>query len=108
MHLSRIFVCRPVNVFVNVLASRLIYRPIFCCYCCIWILLLLLLPLLFLLLLLEEFEFALSRRRDIVMSKRNGEIPLPQGWELGMDYDGKVYFIDHNSKKTTWVDPRDR
>ena len=47
-----------------------------------------------------------------VMSKqilRNGsEIPLPQGWELGRDYDGKVYFIDHNSKKTTWVDPRDR
>nr|SVE72766.1 EOG090X00VK [Ceriodaphnia reticulata] len=42
------------------------------------------------------------------MSKRNGEIPLPQGWELGRDYDGKVYFIDHNSKKTTWVDPRDR
>lgn len=44
----------------------------------------------------------------IDMSKRNGEIPLPQGWELGRDYDGKVYFIDHNSKKTTWVDPRDR
>lgn len=44
----------------------------------------------------------------IDMSKRNGEIPLPQGWELGRDYDGKVYFIDHNSKKTTWVDPRDK
>lgn len=44
----------------------------------------------------------------IIMSKRNGEIPLPQGWELGRDYDGKVYFIDHNNKKTTWVDPRDR
>ena len=42
------------------------------------------------------------------MSKRNSEIPLPQGWELGRDYDGKIYFIDHNSKKTTWVDPRDR
>ena len=42
------------------------------------------------------------------MSKRNSEIPLPQGWELGRDYDGKIYFIDHNNKKTTWVDPRDR
>ncbi|XP_030758332.1 protein kibra isoform X1 [Sitophilus oryzae] len=40
--------------------------------------------------------------------KRNGEIPLPEGWDFGRDYDGKIYFIDHNSKKTTWIDPRDR
>ncbi|KAE8746785.1 hypothetical protein FOCC_FOCC006533 [Frankliniella occidentalis] len=40
--------------------------------------------------------------------KRNGEIPLPEGWDFARDYDGKVYFIDHHSKKTTWIDPRDR
>ncbi|CAG9854227.1 unnamed protein product [Phyllotreta striolata] len=40
--------------------------------------------------------------------KRNGEIPLPDGWDFGRDYDGKIYFIDHISKKTTWIDPRDR
>ncbi|CAH1235969.1 unnamed protein product [Diabrotica balteata] len=40
--------------------------------------------------------------------KRNGEIPLPDGWDYGRDYDGKIYFIDHISKKTTWIDPRDR
>lgn len=40
--------------------------------------------------------------------RRNGEIPLPEGWDFAQDYDGKVYFIDHNSKKTTWIDPRDR
>lgn len=40
--------------------------------------------------------------------KRNGEIPLPDGWDFGQDYDGKIYFIDHISKKTTWIDPRDR
>ncbi|XP_044747979.1 protein kibra [Coccinella septempunctata] len=40
--------------------------------------------------------------------KRNGEIPLPEGWDYGQDYDGKIYFIDHISKKTTWIDPRDR
>lgn len=40
--------------------------------------------------------------------KRNGEIPLPEGWDFGRDYDGKIYFIDHISKKTTWIDPRDR
>jgi len=34
-------------------------------------------------------------------------LPLPQGWDLNTDFDGKVYFIDHNTQKTTWVDPRD-
>lgn len=33
---------------------------------------------------------------------------MPEGWDFGRDYDGKLYFIDHNSKKTTWIDPRDR
>lgn len=37
-----------------------------------------------------------------------GDLPLPQGWDLGKDFDGKVYFIDHHNQKTTWVDPRDR
>ncbi|XP_037086614.1 protein kibra-like [Pollicipes pollicipes] len=40
--------------------------------------------------------------------KRNGEIPLPDGWDMARDVDGKIYFIDHTTKKTTWVDPRDR
>ncbi|CAG9820132.1 unnamed protein product [Phaedon cochleariae] len=39
--------------------------------------------------------------------KRNGEIPLPDGWDFGRDFDGKVYFIDHITKKTSWIDPRD-
>ncbi|GAB1604454.1 protein WWC2-like isoform X2 [Argonauta hians] len=39
---------------------------------------------------------------------RNGDLSLPAGWEEGTDYDGKVFYIDHNSKKTTWIDPRDR
>ncbi|XP_058798936.1 protein kibra [Phymastichus coffea] len=40
--------------------------------------------------------------------RRNGEIPLPEGWDVAHDYDGKMYFIDHNTRKTTWIDPRDR
>ncbi|GIX79810.1 protein kibra [Caerostris darwini] len=40
--------------------------------------------------------------------RRNGEIPLPNGWDVGQDFDGKIYFIDHINKKTTWIDPRDR
>jgi len=40
--------------------------------------------------------------------RRHGEIPLPHGWDVAQDFDGKVYFIDHILKKTTWIDPRDR
>ncbi|XP_025891482.1 protein KIBRA isoform X2 [Nothoprocta perdicaria] len=36
------------------------------------------------------------------------ELPLPAGWEAARDYDGKVYYIDHGSRTTSWVDPRDR
>ena len=38
----------------------------------------------------------------------SGSVPLPSGWDVGKDYDGKIYYIDHNNKKTTWVDPRER
>ncbi|NXR49459.1 WWC2 protein, partial [Hippolais icterina] len=38
----------------------------------------------------------------------NGQLPLPDGWEEARDYDGKVFFIDHNTKQTSWIDPRDR
>ena len=40
------------------------------------------------------------------LSKISG--PLPEGWDMGIDFDGKPYFIDHKNKTTTWVDPRDR
>ncbi|ELP88391.1 arrestin (or S antigen) N-terminal domain containing protein, partial [Entamoeba invadens IP1] len=30
---------------------------------------------------------------------------LPPGWSMGMDY-GEPYFIDHNTKTTSWIDPR--
>jgi len=33
--------------------------------------------------------------------------PLPVGWEERSTADGRMYFIDHNSKTTTWIDPRD-
>ncbi|XP_039957587.1 protein kibra [Bactrocera neohumeralis] len=38
----------------------------------------------------------------------HGEYPLPDGWDIATDFDGKTYYIDHNTKKTTWLDPRDR
>ncbi|XP_055613841.1 protein kibra [Uranotaenia lowii] len=42
------------------------------------------------------------------MPKNCSNADLPLGWEINTDYDGKVYFIDHINKKTTWIDPRDK
>ncbi|XP_060231544.1 protein WWC3 isoform X1 [Meriones unguiculatus] len=36
------------------------------------------------------------------------ELPLPEGWEEARDYDGRVFYIDHNTRQTSWIDPRDR
>lgn len=35
-------------------------------------------------------------------------VDLPNGWDIAKDFDGKIYYIDHVNKKTTWIDPRDR
>jgi E3 ubiquitin-protein ligase NEDD4 len=32
--------------------------------------------------------------------------PLPSGWEQRETPDGRPYFVDHNTRTTTWVDPR--
>ncbi|KAJ3075434.1 hypothetical protein HDU98_008172 [Podochytrium sp. JEL0797] len=32
--------------------------------------------------------------------------PLPAGWEQRMTSDGRTYFVDHNTRTTTWLDPR--
>ena len=37
-----------------------------------------------------------------------GDLPLPDGWEKAVDFDGKSFFIDHINRRTTWIDPRDR
>eukprot|EP00040_Diaphanoeca_grandis_P018826 m.99043 g.99043 ORF g.99043 m.99043 type:complete len:417 (-) comp27127_c1_seq1:59-1309(-) len=31
---------------------------------------------------------------------------LPRGWEEGRTQDGRVYYLDHNSKRTSWERPR--
>ncbi|XP_076859179.1 membrane-associated guanylate kinase, WW and PDZ domain-containing protein 1-like isoform X4 [Brachyhypopomus gauderio] len=32
--------------------------------------------------------------------------PLPDNWEMAYTESGEVYFIDHNTKTTSWMDPR--
>ena len=34
------------------------------------------------------------------------DIPLPNGFEMRYTKDGQVYFLDHNTKITTFQDPR--
>ncbi|XP_037682261.1 membrane-associated guanylate kinase, WW and PDZ domain-containing protein 3 isoform X2 [Choloepus didactylus] len=43
--------------------------------------------------------------RNYMMRDENLE-PLPQNWEMAYTDTGMIYFIDHNTKTTTWLDPR--
>jgi hypothetical protein len=32
-------------------------------------------------------------------------IPLPPGWEARLDEKGRIFYVDHNTKTTTWIPP---
>jgi len=32
--------------------------------------------------------------------------PLPHGWEMRLNTDGRVYYVDYNTQATSWDDPR--
>lgn len=36
----------------------------------------------------------------------NLDADLPTGWSMQVAPNGRVFFIDHNERKTSWVDPR--
>ncbi|KAK3574904.1 hypothetical protein QTP86_018369, partial [Hemibagrus guttatus] len=40
------------------------------------------------------------------LSRDDSLEPLPYNWEMAYTEMGMVYFIDHNTKSTTWLDPR--
>lgn len=37
----------------------------------------------------------------------DSEDELPLGWEERVDLDGRVFFVDHLSKTTQWLHPKD-
>lgn len=39
-------------------------------------------------------------------STLNLEAGLPTGWTMQVAPNGRMFFIDHNEKKTSWIDPR--
>lgn len=36
----------------------------------------------------------------------NKQLELPRGWEMKQDQSGKPFFVDHNCRATTFIDPR--
>lgn len=43
---------------------------------------------------------------DSLHTTNNLEAGLPPGWTMQIAPNGRMFFIDHNEKKTTWIDPR--
>lgn len=40
-------------------------------------------------------------------AKKMQNLELPPGWECDV-IDGRTFYIDHNSRRTQWIDPRDK
>ncbi|XP_034530010.1 membrane-associated guanylate kinase, WW and PDZ domain-containing protein 2a isoform X1 [Notolabrus celidotus] len=52
-------------------------------------------------------EDGLSPKITVPKPEDNDELgPLPDNWEMAYTEKGEVYFIDHNTKTTSWLDPR--
>ncbi|XP_057685559.1 membrane-associated guanylate kinase, WW and PDZ domain-containing protein 3a isoform X2 [Corythoichthys intestinalis] len=49
---------------------------------------------------------AMDLRAWSAMAQDDSQEPLPKNWEMAYTETGMVYFIDHTSKTTTWLDPR--
>ncbi|XP_063075988.1 E3 ubiquitin-protein ligase HECW1 [Engraulis encrasicolus] len=50
-----------------------------------------------------------QHNRDLVtfLNKfADAQLELPRGWEIKTDPQGKSFFVDHNSRATTFIDPR--
>ena len=43
---------------------------------------------------------------DVSASAASGDNELPPQWEQRYTAEGRAYFVDHDSRTTTWVDPR--
>ncbi|XP_068446292.1 E3 ubiquitin-protein ligase HECW2 isoform X2 [Clinocottus analis] len=50
-----------------------------------------------------------QHNRDLVaflIMFANKQLELPRGWEMKHDHTGKSFFVDHNCRATTFIDPR--
>ncbi|KAK3543333.1 hypothetical protein QTP70_018059, partial [Hemibagrus guttatus] len=56
----------------------------------------------------QHFE-RYQHNRDLVTFLNlfaNKQLELPPGWEMKHDHTGKLFFVDHNCRATTFIDPR--
>ncbi|XP_072542596.1 E3 ubiquitin-protein ligase HECW2 isoform X2 [Salminus brasiliensis] len=56
----------------------------------------------------QHFE-RYQHNRDLVTFLNlfsNKQLELPRGWEMKHDHTGKAFFVDHNCRATTFIDPR--
>uniref|UniRef100_A0A4W4DUF7 HECT-type E3 ubiquitin transferase n=1 Tax=Electrophorus electricus TaxID=8005 RepID=A0A4W4DUF7_ELEEL len=56
----------------------------------------------------QHFE-RYQHNRDLVTFLNlfaNKQLELPRGWEMKHDHAGKPFFVDHNCRATTFIDPR--
>ena len=43
--------------------------------------------------------------REIQRQASTDEEPLPPGWAMAVAPNGRIFFIDHNTRQTCWVIP---
>ncbi|KAF6734291.1 E3 ubiquitin-protein ligase Itchy [Oryzias melastigma] len=55
----------------------------------------------------QRFIYGLQDQLAAIANKELlNDKPLPEGWEMRFTVDGIPYFVDHNRRTTTYIDPR--
>lgn len=54
----------------------------------------------------EELKDQMDDTKSTKPEENEDSDPLPDNWEMAYTEKGEVYFIDHNTKTTSWLDPR--
>lgn len=54
----------------------------------------------------SESSAATSRATSAASNRNSLNPPLPPGWDFSYSDKGRMFFIDHANKTTSWIDPR--
>jgi len=47
-----------------------------------------------------------SQEQNQLTQNQTNNVPLPPHWEQRITPEGRIYFVDHENRTTTWLDPR--
>lgn len=56
--------------------------------------------------IIGQANAGLLQQQSLMDTSQTALGPLPQGWEQGVTAEGDIYYINHNTKSTSWYDPR--